>query len=46
MDKAPIILFLLLAISPLPVITFRKMLWAMKRRHEYALNQHWSAEYS
>lgn len=46
MDKTTIILFLLLALSPLPVITFRKMLWAMKRRHEYALNQNWSAEYS
>jgi hypothetical protein len=46
MDKTPVILFLLLMISPLPVVIFRKMRWAMKRRQEHASNQEWSAEYS
>jgi hypothetical protein len=46
MDKTPVMLFLLLALSPLPCVTLQKMRWAMKLRQEYALNQNWSAEYS
>lgn len=46
MDKTPVVLFLLLAISPLPVVTFHKMRWAMKWRAEYSRRSEWRAEYS
>jgi hypothetical protein len=46
MDKTPVILFLLLAMSPLPVVSLMKMRQAMQARARYSRDQNWSQEYS